>query len=436
MKALFCVTDIIMRGSCDKPRKGFIALSAFLYILALSFAPNSFARLTVVTVEAEGYGSKKSDAVAEALLQAVSQVNGSEIAGQTMSSLKESAHESEKGNAYLLSESYQNDIATRSEGIINSWEILSANQDRNSDGMWSVNLRVEVSKYQSSKQLKRLRMAVVDFRVEDNVLKEFGTLVSKAFTRSLEDGLTQSRKFAMLDRNFQREQRAELFNIANGGFSTEEMARLSNKAGTDYLIVGTVSTAKSFSQKIKLKTSNGEITVSNNTVSISYRIIDATTSQIKFSAEIADTQQGVSLTALSKKLATRSVSKILNAIFPIRVLDVDDKRLALSHGGNTIKSGEKYKLVKLGKPLIDPYTKESLGRKETVIGEVKVTDVQAKSSAAVIVSLTSTLNNHSTLILRPLEDQIKSTGKTSVEVVTKQAKKKMKELEKDSSNEW
>lgn len=433
MKALYCSTDIYTRSFSGKPRKGLIVLSALLYFLMLFFAPNSFARLTVVSVEAEGYGSKKGDAVADALLQAVSQVNGSEIAGQTMSSLKETAIESENGNAYLLSESYQNDIATRSQGVVNSWQILSATQDPN--GMWVVNLKADVSKYQASKQLKRLRMAVVNFRVEDNVPRKQGDAASKAFTRALEDGLTQSRKFAMLDRSFEKEQQKELSNIANGGYATEEMARLGNKAGTDYLIVGTVSKANSVSKKIKLKTSDREITVSTSTVSISYRIIDATTSQVKFSAEIADTQQGVSPTALSKKLANKSVSKILNAIFPIRVLDIDDKTLALSQGGNSLKVGQRYKLVKLGAPLIDPYTKESLGRKETVVGEVKVIDVQAKSSTAEITKLTSELNTK-LLILRPIEVKANSNSQASVEAVTKQAKKKIKELEKESSDEW
>ena len=436
MNALYCSKEnTYKRSLCNKPRQGLIVISVLLFLLILSFTPDGYARSTVVTVDAEGYGSRKGDAVADALLQAVSQVNGSEIAGQTMSSLKETAIENDNGNSYLLSESYQNDIAARSQGVVKSWELLSANQDSDGNGMWVVNVRAEISKYQSSKQLKRLRMAVVDFRLENNVSKKLGTSVSNAFTRSLEDGLTQSRKFAMLDRSFEKEQHAELSKIANGGFAIEEMARLGNKAGTDYLIVGTVSKANSLSKKIKLKTSEEEITVSTSTVAISYRIIDATTSQVKFSAETADTQQGVSLTALSKKLANKSVSKILNAIFPIRVLDVDDKTLALSQGGNSLKIGQKYKLVKLGAPLIDPYTKESLGRKETVIGEVKVIDVQAKSSTAEIIKLTSNIDKK-TLILRPMENVSTNPGSASVESVTKQAKKKIKELEKESSDEW
>ena len=104
MNALYCSKEnTYKRSLCNKPRQGLIVISVLLFLLILSFTPDGYARSTVVTVEAEGYGSRKGDAVADALLQAVSQVNGSEIAGQTMSSLKETAIENDNGNSYLLS---------------------------------------------------------------------------------------------------------------------------------------------------------------------------------------------------------------------------------------------------------------------------------------------------------------------------------------------
>ena len=435
MTALYSLNIKHERNLNIKLRKGLNVLSALIGAILVAISLNSYAALSVVTVEAEGYGSKKGDAIADALLQAVSQVNGAEIAGQTLSSLKETATESDKGNSYLLSESFQSDIATRSQGVVKSWKIISATQDPNSNGLWVVNLSADISKYETSKQLKRLRMAIVDFRIENEVPSKTGTSVSKSFTRTLQDGLTQSRKFAMLDRSFAKEQQEELKNIASGGFATEEMARLGNKVGTDYLIVGTVTKASSVKNKIKLKTSNKEISVSTSTVAISYRIIDAATSQIKFSAEIADTQQGIAPDNLAKQLAKSSVSKILNAIFPIRVLAIQDKTASLSQGGDTLKIGEKFKLVKLGAPLIDPYTKESLGRQETTVGEIKIIDVQAKSSTAEIIKLNIEAGS-SILIVRPYPQKSTSPGSASVDNNTKKAKEKIKKLEKDSSDEW
>lgn len=414
-----------------KLRGGLTVFFGLLFFLAIP--SQTFAGVSVVTVQAEGYGPQKGDAVSDALLQAVSQVNGAEIAGQTMRSLREVSSESDAGNSYLLEDSFQSDVTTRSQGVIKSWKIITSHQDPERNGMWVVSVSAEVSKYQASKQLKRLRMAVVDFRVENGVYQKSGNTAAKAFSRALQDGLTQSRKFAMLDRSFNAEQEAELSNIANGDSAIEEMARLGNKAGTDYLIVGTITKAMSSSNQITLKTTGEVISVLTSTLSISYRIIDVATSQIKFSAEIADTQQGIAVDELAKKLAKKSVTRILNAIFPVRVLTIEDKTVSLSQGGNTLKVGQKLKLVKLGAPLIDPYTKESLGKQETTIGEIEITDVQAKYSTGRITSLKVDINN-STLIVRPYPT--KSTGKVSVEKNTKRAKEKIKELEEESSDEW
>ena len=410
-------------------------LFGFFIVIALvsAHAPQAQAKIKYVSVEAEGYGTRKSDAVADALLQAVSQVNGAEVAGQTMSSMKEQSVESSDGNGYLMSESFQSDIATRSQGVVKSWSISSATQ--NDKGMWIVNITAEIAKYEASKQLKRLRMAIVDFRVDQRASPKLGVDVSKAFTRILEDGLTQSRKFAMLDRSFLQEQSAELAKIASGGFATEELARIGNRAGTDYLIVGTVTKANTTSKKVKLKTSDREITVSTSTVAVSYRIIDAATTQLKFSAEIADTEQGIDADVLAKKLAKKSVSKILNAIFPVRVLQIDAGVATLAQGGDMLQVGQKLKLVKQGPPLIDPYTKESLGKQEIPMGVVEIIDVQAKSSTARIVKSEGDISSGA-LIVRPYEDAKTGNQNASVEKTTKEAKKKIKSLEEKSKDDW
>jgi hypothetical protein len=64
----------------------------FLTAFALAFCLASLtahSAVTFVSVEAEGFGPRKSDAIADALIQAISQINGAEVGGQTMRSLKE-----------------------------------------------------------------------------------------------------------------------------------------------------------------------------------------------------------------------------------------------------------------------------------------------------------------------------------------------------------
>ena len=84
-------------------------------------------------------------------------------------------------------------------------------------------------------------------------------------------------------------------------------------------------------------------------------------------------------------VANKTAETILNAIYPIRVIDINKKSLTLGQGGKSIKKNAEYNLVKLGERMRDPYTKESLGRKEVVVGTVKITNVQSKMSTAKIL---------------------------------------------------
>ena len=403
-----------------------------LMLCLLGFAAH--ARVTFVTVEAEGFGPRKSDAIADALVQAISQVNGAEVGGQTMRSLREESSESAKGNDYLLQESLQSQVSMKSKGLVKSWRTATETQDA-STGLWTIRISAEISKYHESKQLKRLRMAVVPFRV-DSRLGSSGSLAADAFSSALQDHLTQTRKFAMLDRSFNQEQNEELAKIKGGGFPTEELARLGNRAGTDYLIVGQVKEAITTETAVQSKLTGREIKVRRTQVGVSFRIVDVATTQLKFSDTVSGQGTDISATMLSKKLAQQASEKILNAIFPIRVIGMEGKQLTLAQGGDMLKAGQKMQLVKLGKPLIDPYTKESLGRQETVIGEVEVTQVQAKTSAAHVIS--SKLDYTSlNLIVRPVVDaQSERAAAEELKQVTEDGNSRMKSLQKDSKDEW
>jgi hypothetical protein len=125
----------------------------------------------------------------------------------------------------------------------------------------------------------------------------------------------------------------------------------------------------------------------------------------------------------------------LNAIFPVSVLQLDGQFATLGQGGDMLTVGQKLKLVKLGPPLVDPYTKESLGRQEVTVGEVEITDVQAKTSTAVVTRLDSEVEA-STLIVRPYETKPASLSPVSVEENTQEAKEKIKSLKEKSSDDW
>jgi len=67
-----------------------------------------------------------------------------------------------------------------------------------------------------------------------------------------------------------------------------------------------------------------------------------------------------------------------------------------------MQNGAEYHIVLQGERLADPYTKESIGRKETIIGIARITRVQSKQSTAEIISLDMNISAESSLILRPI----------------------------------
>jgi hypothetical protein len=69
------------------------------------------------------------------------------------------------------------------------------------------------------------------------------------------------------------------------------------------------------------------------------------------------------------------LASILSRTFPVTVLAIDGSKVVLSQGGLSVKGGARYAVVMMGKELIDPQTKQSLGRLETECCEVIIDKV-------------------------------------------------------------
>ena len=119
--------------------------------------------------------------------------------------------------------------------------------------------------------------------------------------------------------------------------------------------------------------------------------------------------------------------------------------MTLGQGGQTIQKDREYNIVKLGKRIVDPYTKESIGREEIIVGTVEIIDVQAKSSTARIISshedLSLSIKNMS-LIIRPLKKSNEALSSQDevlskkVNEVIKSGKESIEKIEQDSAGDW
>ena len=390
-----------------------------------------FAKIEIISVETEGIGISKKSAIDSALVDAVSQVNGAEIASDTRRKLLEVAtDENLKSNETLNQE-----VISKTSGIIKSWKILSESIEGENH---LVKLSVKISKLKKSAQSDRIRFAVVPFRANDSL--KINSTVSKleeTITSQLENFLTQTRRFALIDRSFLKEQTKELNLIASGAsasMSTEEISRLGNRLGTDYLIVGRIEKANSILSKKKSKVSD---TIKKNLVSsakVTIRIIDVATSQIKF-ADTYEKNINSSIERLAEELAFEIGEIVLTSIYPIRILNASSSQVVLGQGGKTLNNGDIFKVYQLGKELIDPYTKESLGREEIEVAVIQINNVKPKTSDAKIleslIDLSQSFANDDSFIIRPFKKANYTASKKK-----KEKPSKLKKFKKEVEEEW
>ena len=338
-----------------------------------------------VTVQSQGLGITQRDAVVDGVREAVSMVNGMAIASQT--SLAEMTTEvtTDTDSAFLMSSSFMQQISTATSGIVESYNILSSGKDADT-GLVTVNLSVQVARYKTSRQLDRLRMALSGIRIDNDVQDR---AAAAEFAEDIQDGvidyLTQTRRFAMIDRQLMADTQAELNYVATANVPTRELARLGNQVGTDYLVVIELRDLVTTVTERQMATTNRVRRKTVLTSEVGVRIIDVATSQIKFSGTV-DTSATSDYRDLARSAARAIGRYVQNAIYPIRIVAIDGNVLTLGQGGKTIDRGERYSLIRLGERMYDPYSKESLGYKETTVGTVVITTVRAKQSKAEIES--------------------------------------------------
>lgn len=421
-----------------------LALLLILFVIVPSVA---HAKIAFKTVEGRGSGANPKNAIYDALINALGQVNGMQMASQelaTLSSVKVDANvNGNRAKAEFNSSEYQQQIAAATKGIIREYQVVSLDPDPYNPGLVQAIVKATVAQYKRSQQANRNRIAVLPFRIanpNDNVQRTF----AQQFAQGLTSYLTQTRKFAVLDRDFTDESDSELNSLKSPDVPVEEMARLGNKLGADFIIVGQINKAVAKSWYKEMKTTGKKFPMSRYGAALTYRVLDVATGQILSSQlydGIKNHQGGLpDMGAIAKKDAEKIGHTIVEGIFPLVVVSVSGDSLYLGQGGETITRGQKFTLIQYGKRIVDPYTKESLGREEHKVGVVQVEAIQAKTSRAKILSCDVDIANSfapNTFIVRPIKETpraVKAAQKTKQ--VQKALDQSLDDMEEDMDDDW
>jgi hypothetical protein len=337
----------------------------FLFCLLIS-AQALAAQIAVVSVTATGFGVNESEAVKNAILNGIAQVNGESIASKVkMAKITVSSTEKKTQSA----RSIESEIEQSTKGVVKSWKKISAVTANKS---CTATVAVQIFVQQKSDQLKRIKIAVVP--QNQNIDELTGLLIN-----GLSRNLTSTRKFALIDRKNNSAINSEIDNIKSNRGAIEDQARLNFAIAPDFIAVSNVSV---------LQNKNN-----NNVLEATLEIIDYSTRQVKFSEKktaVLRATDSVSINRQVNYLAKGLSRVVIETIYPPLILgfNEDDSSITISQGSDFFSVGEKCVIKEIMNPVRDPYTKEFLSYEKADIGAAEITYVDKRISVAKITSKT------------------------------------------------
>lgn len=295
------------------------------------------------------------------------------------------------------------DTTTSTAGLVKSYETLD--EKKLEDGTWQVKLKVMVHDFVARGEMKRPKIALMPLNTLKASYYFLGLEVPAEpmcvlMSNQIAKGLTETNKFAVLDRDniivFMKEKSF----LVNTDAPLSEYARLGSTVGADYLMVGTINDA----YIIKQDNYNQSVGVSmpeyQARVSLDYRVISSSSKQIVFAGTCEKNLESDQVRVLAVEqdpakwvparmrdnlitiVANDVVQTMLDRLYPIRIAAVENGQIILSQGGAKMAAGMLLDVFSEGRETFDPDTRESLGRIEAKVATIRVKSVSAKTSIA------------------------------------------------------
>lgn len=407
----------------------------FFILIFILFSNTLYANtIEFVEVNSKGNGSTYSEALNNALSNAIAQVNGRSIETQTSLKKISKTISTNQDTNYYSSKEFEKKIKEETEGFVSNFKILS--EDKSDNNIVKIKISAKVGKFKLKKSAKRKRIAVVPFYFNKNNYNLFNNNISagkidRLLTQSLVSYLVQTRKFTVLDREYMSDVDNELLMIKNNETNIEEKVKLGQKIFSDYILVGTLENFYTEEKEIKIKNSNNKMISKKAIIEFNYRIIDVPTSQIMYSDDfrgIYDIDKNLQSSLESSIINKSSLeigSKILYAIYPLRIEKINNNLAYIGQGGLEMNVDDLYNIYELGDKIKSSYTNEYIGREEKIVGKLKIIDVGAKISTAEIIEEEYSLQDDfkpKKYIIKLIENEMSAIDKAKEKIKLKKQK--------------
>lgn len=347
-------------------------------------------KTSVKTSTGSGSAATREAAVDAAVVEALGKMNGVNMSSKKF--VHNITANTSEGNDYAFT--YNEQISKATNGRVDGYEINDIHKD--ADGNWEATVTIKktsVSKTYKTPGLdpnNRRRLAVVpgyvsDFSFEINGENKSSIRVADDLTRSLVTAITKTRKFTVLDRENGDAYYREKAIISSGDAAKDELLKLGNVLGVDYLLVFDLEEFGLSEGKASTITT-GKVTGKKANVRIHYRVLAMATRQVKFSNDIAtsfkvkgDHAYAVAIQDIAKAVT----DEIIASIYPLKISSVSGSEILIAQN---LRQGDIYEIYSLGKTITDPYTKEVVGKEETMTGQAEVVRVTPKMSYLKLMS--------------------------------------------------
>jgi hypothetical protein len=385
-----------------------------LFIIVALVCPKVFSATKTIVRETKGRGITRDEAINKALSQAVAQVKGVKVGSEEYEfGYRSASADIEKKDTGKEIEfdavSVQTGgsvLKTEIEGLVKTYEVLE--EKKIDDTTYEVTLKVWVYDYEDPDQTKRLRLAIMPIKLSQRYQAgkfiEPGSDISHMLAQKLSVGLSETNKFAVLDREYILDFAHNRNILLSDDSSLEEKAKLGKVLGADYMIVGTISDIR---LEIKQKTSSAighPIREYEADFVFDYRLIVGPTRRVRLadtvnlSLETEDVKKLVKkwepedldfrelFDSLASMVANQVVETIIDRLYPIRIASIDENgQIIVNQGGKRILQGLVLDVFTEDKEIFDIDTKESLGKTEVLIATIKIDKVTPKISYAKLI---------------------------------------------------
>jgi curli biogenesis system outer membrane secretion channel CsgG len=369
-----------------------------------------------VTREVTGQGLNRDQAIKNALYRAIEQSRGVRVdstnyeLGYRGTSTGFGINPSTGRNISFDSLDFSTSgtvYTTEIEGLIKGFEVLEEKQLN--DQTYEVKLKVEVYDYAVRGQSPRVKVALMPPKTTQNTYRFLdqnisGNMLSSIFSQRLMMGMTQTNKFAVLDRESISDFVDEKQMLLSFDAPLGEQAKLAETLGADYLLVGTITQA--FVERIekRLEAANYTTREYKARFNFNYRLIDSSTKQVILAMDEEDYLENEEVRKLSDEqsedewnstqirdaflsiAANNIIEKIIDRVYPIKIAAIqDDGQVILNQGGERMKEGMILEVFTTGKEIIDFDTGESLGTVENHVADIEIQKVANALSYAKVI---------------------------------------------------